>query len=103
MREEKKKYLSQYLLQEVKITRLKTMSDLNQEFRLEYDRLINQSLKLRREIENKISAVDGGILSELLFQKYVFGRTLDDISCVLNYSPRHIERLHIKALEQFKI
>lgn len=103
MREDKKEYLKQYLLQETKISRLKTMSELNPQFRPEYESLINRSFELRREIENKISAVDGGILSELLFQKYVFGRTLDDISCVLNYSPRHIERLHIKALEQFNI
>ncbi|MGI6279557.1 MAG: hypothetical protein ACOYJS_03235 [Acutalibacteraceae bacterium] len=103
MREKKKEYLKQYLLQEAKISRLQTMAELNPEKKGEYDRLIQGAINLRREIEEKIAAVDGGILSELLFQKYVFGRTLDDISCILNYSPRHIERLHIKALEKFNM
>ena len=37
MREEKKKYLKQYLLQESKISRLKTMSQVNPEFKENYD------------------------------------------------------------------
>ena len=36
---------------------------------------IAKAEKLRRDIEEKIAAVDDGILSELLFQKYILGRT----------------------------
>lgn len=103
MREEKKKYLKQYLLQESKISRLKTMSQVNPEFKENYDILIEKSLALRSKIEEQISSVDDDILSEVLFQKYVFGKTLEDISCILNYSIRQIERLHIKALDKFKM
>ena len=103
MRQKKKEYLSRYLLQEAKISRLKTMSKINPELKPKYDIGIKAALDLRQEIERKIAAVDGGILTELLFQKYVFGKTLEDISCVLNYSPRHIERLHIKALDKLEM
>lgn len=103
MRQEKKKYLNQYLLQEAKISRLKAMSKITPELKSDYEAQINESLELRREIERKINQVDGDILSELLFQKYIFGKTLEDIACILNYSLRHIERLHIKALDKFKI
>jgi len=103
MRKTKKEYLSQYLLQEAKISRLKTMIKLNPKLKEYYENDISAAEALRNDIENKISAVDGGILSELLFQKYVFGKTLEDISYVLNYSPRQVERMHIKALDEFKM
>ena len=60
-------------------------------------------LLLRIKIERQISEVDSGILSEVLYQKYIFGKTLEDIGAILNYSTRHIERLHIKALDLFKM
>ncbi len=103
MRKRKKEYLSTYLLQETKISRLKTMIKINPELEKQYKKEIDQAIKLRQEIEQKILAVDGGILSEVLFQKYVFGKTLEDISYTLNYSSRHIERLHIKALDEFQL
>ena len=103
MRQKKKEYLKSYLLQEAKITRLKNLININPEFKPRYDRGIKTALDLRVEIEKKIAAVDGGILSEVLFQKYVFGKTLEDISYILNYSPRHIERLHIRALDKFEL
>lgn len=79
------------------------MSQVNPEFKENYDILIEKSLALRSKIEEQISSVDDDILSEVLFQKYVFGKTLEDISCILNYSIRQIERLHIKALDKFKM
>lgn len=103
MRKQKKEYLSTYLLQETKISRLKTMSKINPELKNLYEKEIDQALLLRQKIEKQILAVDGGILSEVLFQKYVFGKTLEDISYTLNYSSRHIERLHIKALDEFRL
>ena len=103
MRKQKKEYLSTYLLQETKISRLKTMSKINPELKNLYEKEIDQALLLRQKIEKQILAVDGGILSEVLFQKYIFGKTLEDISYTLNYSSRHIERLHIKALDEFKL
>lgn len=103
MNEEKKKYLSLYLLQHAKIHRLNEMICENPDKRQECLDLIEQANKIRSEIEKKIGQVDGEVLSELLFLKYVCGKTLLEISYTLNYSLRHTERLHIKALEKFKI
>lgn len=103
MREEKKQYLSSYLLQESKINRLNSMIEKNPEKRDLYICYINESENLRDEIEEKIKAVDDELLCEVLYQKYVFGQTLEQIGYILNYSKRHIERLHQKALEKFKM
>lgn len=103
MRQKKKEYLSSYLLQETKINRLKKMADLNPQLEPKYNKALNEALLLRIKIERQISEVDSGILSEVLYQKYIFGKTLEDISAILNYSTRHIERLHIKALDLFKM
>lgn len=103
MRKKKKEYLSSYLLQEVKITRIRNMMILNPELKPYYESVLNDALALRAKIEKQIANVDNGILSELLYQKYIFGKTLEDISIILNYSTRHIERLHIKALDLFEM
>lgn len=103
MRQKKKEYLSSYLLQETKINRLKKMADLNPDLEPQYSKALNEALLLRIKIERQIAEVDSGILSEVLYQKYIFGKTLEDIGVILNYSTRHIERLHIKALDLFKM
>lgn len=100
---EKKKYLSLYMLQNEKIRRLNEMSINNPERKADYLLQIKEARVLREAIEQKIEKVDGGVLSELLFLKYVCGKTLLEISYELNYSVRHIERLHIKALQKFEI
>ena len=103
MNKEKKEYLSLYLLQNEKIRRLKETALQNPEEKEKYISQIKAAQTLRREIEDKIEAVDGGVLSELLYLKYVCGKTLMQISYELNYSVRQIERLHIKALQKFKM
>ena len=103
MSKEKKEYLSLYLLQNEKIRRLRETALQNPEEKEKYILQIKTAQSLRREIEEKIEAVDGGVLSELLYLKYVCGKTLMQISYELNYSVRQIERLHIKALGKFEM
>lgn len=103
MFEEKKKYLNLYLLQQQKIDRLNKLCEINPEKKEEYLSEIKASVKLRTDIENKIKDIDDELLIELLFQKYVFKKSLDEIAISLNYSKRHIERLHNKALERIDI
>ncbi len=103
MHENKKAYLKQYRHQEKVICTLTQMIITSPENRDKYQLLIDRSYDIRRDIENKISAVDDTVLRELLYNKYIFGKTLEQISCILNYSKRHIERLHIKALEKFQM
>lgn len=99
---QKKQYLNSYLLQQSKIGRLKQMIIINPDLKDNYEKQIKNSNSLRNEIEQKIAQVDDGILSEILFQKYILGRPLEEVALVINYSKRQTERLHIKALEKFK-
>lgn len=103
MREKKKEYLNSYLIMEAKINRLRKMSSINPEFKDTYSKALNDALELRLKIERQISEVDNGVLSELLYQKYIFGKSLEEVSYIINYSLRHTERLHIKALDKFKM
>lgn len=103
MQSEKKKYLSHYLLQEARINRLYEMIRINPSRKSEYEIKISNCKHLREDIEEKISEMDDQLLCELLYQKYILGKTLEEIAIILNYSKRHIERLHIKALEKFKM
>lgn len=101
--QEKKKYLNCYLTQEALIERYSKMILINPENKDYYNQKISNAKSLRKDIENKIALVDDNILCEILYQKYVLGRTLEDISYIINYSKRHTERLHIKALEKFNV
>ena len=88
-RQAKKHYLESYRLQQAKIKRFR-------------DLMIE--LPDKRDLYHIcIEKVDGTLLSEILFQKYVCGKTLEEIALLLNYSHRQIERLHIKALENFSV
>ena len=100
---EKKKILNQYLLQEAKINRLKQMSDLFPERKEEFNKELVAAINLRLKIEKGIENLPDNVLTEVLYRKYVLGKTLDEISFTLNYSKRHIERLHMKGLEKFEL
>lgn len=100
---EKKEYLELYLIQEPKILRLNSQLKSNPFASRRYIKQIRKARKLKREIEFCIDKVDGGILSEVLGQKYLCGKSLEEIASTLNYSKRHIERLHISALEKLEI
>ncbi len=103
MQNEKKEYLKQYMYQESVIRSLNQLAVINPEKKSIYRDKISQALKTRSDIEEKISSVEDTVLRELLYNKYIFGKTLEEISYILNYSKRHIERLHIKALEKIEI
>lgn len=95
-------YLKRYRLLQAKITRLEQMLSECPEKREKYLKELNSAITLRDGIEDSIDAVDGGILSEILSQKYICGRSLEEIGYLINYSKRQTERLHIKALLKFK-
>ena len=103
MQEEKKEYLKQYIIQERNIKTLNQLAKINPEKKKEYFKEIEKSKLLRTRIEEKIFGMEDYILKEVLLQKYIFGKTLEQTALIMNYSKRHIERLHIKALEKFEI
>ncbi len=103
MYEDKKAYLKTYPLQNRKIYRLTKMIESDPAGIRRYEEEIRKSERIKAEIEDKIEATDGGILSELLYLKYVCGKTLEEIAPILHYSERHTERLHRKALKLFPL
>lgn len=103
MLKEKKIYLKSYLIQEAKIKRLTQLIATDEKKKKQYQEKILFARNLRKEIEYKIESVDDEVLKELLYNKYILGKTLEEISLVINYSKRHVERLHIKALEKINI
>ncbi len=101
--EHKKEHLQLYLIQQIKIRRLREQIKSNPRAVFRYRRKIRQAEQLRRKIEAKIDAVDGGVLSEILSQIFLCGRSIEETAMILNYSKRHTERLYIKAMEKINI
>jgi hypothetical protein len=99
----KKQFLKSYLLQETKIRRLSEMPLLTSQEKKKYLTQIKECKRTRDNIENAISKINDDLLREILYQKYICGRTLEETSLIINYSKRHTERLHIKALANLKI
>lgn len=102
MQKENKEYLNQYLAQEPKIRRLKELYAKNTTHRAFYLAKINECETIRDEIEAKIESMENPLHREILYQKYVFGKTLEEIGYIIHYSTRHTERLHLTALENFR-
>ena len=100
---DKKTFLKSYLLQQAKIKRLKEMSLRFPEKSKEYKAQIRECVKTRQKIERRINAMDNEVLKEVLTQKYICGKTHEEIGLILNYSTRHAERLHRAAIDKFKI
>ena len=104
MREkEKQSYLKLYGIQHAKLQRLELQMRDIPENAEKYLRQAQECRELRDKIERDIESVDGSILSEILCQKFMCGKTLEEIALRLNYSKRHIERLFISALEALVI
>ncbi len=100
---DKKAYLSQYLAVNTPIKRLCRLAELYPERKAEYENKISELNSLREEIEKKIEEIQKPVLRELLYQKYICGRSLLEASYEINYSKRQTERFHIEALEEFKL
>ena len=101
--QKKKLYLRNYILQKRRIIRLNEMILTTPKNKKRYSAQIKECEKTAEEIEKKISRLDNDLLREVLFLKYVCGKSLVEISDIISYSRRHTERLHIMALEEFKL
>ena len=97
---DKKAFLKEYLLQQSKIKRLGEMILTNPTKKALYTAQINKCNNICNNIENRILKLDDTILQEILIQKYICGKNLEEVSHSINYSKRHTERLHVKALEK---
>ena len=100
---DKKAFLRSYTLQQAKINRLKEMKTLFPEKAKDCDSQIKECIKRRKLIEKSINNVENEVYKEVLSLKYFCKKTHEEIGLILNYSTRHIDRLHRAALENFKI
>ena len=59
-----------------------------------------QAIQQAKEIERFIDTLNGPLLRQLLRGKYLELRTLEQIAVELQYSERHVSRLHGQALQE---
>lgn len=55
-----------------------------------------------REVIRTISSVQDGTLSTLLYERYINGKTWEQIAVKMNYTYRRVTQLHGKALNAVK-
>lgn len=70
--------------------------DLSREIDAEIDAYVD----MRRDIETTIETVDDETLRTLLRYRYLFDRTWEEIAVKMNYTYRHITRMHGNALNK---
>lgn len=100
---DKRAFLRSYTLQQTIISRLKEMQTIYPEKKQTYQAQIKECIKKRKIIEKAINSVENEVYKEILIQKYFCKKTNEEIGLILNYSTRHIDRLHRAAIENLKI
>ena len=100
---EKKEYLSLYKIHHAKMLRFKELIEDYPDEAQKYKEQLYEAKLMRDKIEKEIELLSNPILVEVLAQKYQCGKTLEEIAYCMNYSTRQIERLHLKALDEFEI
>ena len=76
-----------------------TIENLGKE-KLRLCKKVNNILKEKRAIEKEIDNVKNGAEAMLLRYRYIDGCDWEEISELLNYSPRNIHYMHKKALNE---
>lgn len=99
----KKEYLNSYRQQEHVIRNLKRLYFENPSQREVLQSQIENCETLRTQIAEKILQIKDPRYKVLLYEKYMNGHTLEEIAGILNYSKRHVERLHVAALKSVKL
>lgn len=100
--EEKKAHLLKYRLQQIRINRICEMIKTYPSDAIRYREQLDSARKLRNLIESEIEAVGDDTLCEVLSQRYLCGKTMDEIAESMNYSRRQIERLSVQAIARFE-
>lgn len=76
-----------------------TLENLGKE-KLKLCKKVNNILKEKRAIEKEIDNVKNGAEAMLLRYRYIDGCDWEEISELLNYSPRNIHYMHKKVLSE---
>lgn len=100
--EEKRKYLELYALQQAKIDRYSKLSARNADKKAKYKREMTKAMSVRDIIEKDIESLADTLESEVLAQKYLCGKSLEETAELLNYSRRQVERIHLSGLANLR-
>lgn len=68
-----------------------------------FDQQIQQLEQVRNEIFQTIMQVEDNRLNALLIEYYINTHSWETVAELLNYTPRHVIRLHQKALEAVRL
>lgn len=68
---------------------------------LEHER--NMAVKQYKEIHNQIHKMQDGVEKEVLERRYLMGEKWEQIAVQMNYTYRHVIRLHGTALRDFML
>lgn len=64
--------------------------------------VISQYMQEREEAKNRIEKMDDETLREILYLRYISGKSLSAVAETMHYSDRQIIRLHGEALSKFE-
>ncbi len=98
-KQETKEYLQQYRICMAKAQRLRLDMAQFTATAASIKREMEDCVSLSSQIETLISSHKNLMEREILTRKYIYGDTLEVIGEILNYSPRHIQRIVDKATE----
>lgn len=68
------------------------------EYEIEIDKRIDQLIDVKREINAAINELQDWRLRMVLFERYLLGRTWEQIAVDMHFSYQHVCRLHGRAL-----
>ena len=73
------------------------------DYNTEADRLFREFTAARKRTEELISSVPDSVQREVLTRRYIIGQRWEEIAESMNYSVRHITRLHGIALKNMSL
>lgn len=73
------------------------------EYNAETDKLLDEYNVVRRQAERLISYISDAAQREVLSRRYLMGQQWEEIAGSMNYSVRHITRLHGLALQNMSL
>ena len=99
-KEQTKKYLAGYLVNMARVQLLKRKLEAYTMSAPSIKREIDICIKNSGEIEEIVNSCKDILAREVAVRKYIYGQSLEKIAEELNYSARHIQRIHNKAVEE---
>lgn len=68
-----------------------------------YDRMAAEYIAFYDEVNERIGQIGDDVLSEVLERRYLLYQKWEDIAAAMNYTVRHITRLHGEALKKMSL